>query len=158
MNSPDTETGIRQIDNAGSRVSPHEMRIFTDADVPETGPLPRNSAVRERVARHPRAAWSLIGVLPGACPVRIPVIQAAGAANVGVTVYQRDHLPRQSVRRVPVVVVPVGDDFSCGQLTCTVALPPQSEPWLAPHITNAGLIGDEVLHGLGTVVEDQQLA
>src|SRR5262249_21685521 len=89
---------------------------------------PQVLAVAHRAAGDPPPHTARILILPCAGPGRLEVEHAPGAADVCAMLQEVVHLIAETMRSLPVVVVPVSDDLPFGELAGAVALLAEHQP------------------------------
>src|SRR5207248_10308736 len=82
---------------------------------------------------------------------------AAAAADLAMAIAQSSDLTRDSIGRIPIVVIPMHDEFTAGLLAGEVALCPDGHFAIETKVANAFALRHAIHHRLRAVVNHQQL-
>jgi hypothetical protein len=158
MQRRDAQRRVREIAQLGPPARPAEADVLADLGVGERVRLPDAAAIREGVAADERLA-AAVRVAPRTRAVVVEIVELARAAYVGAR-RDRQGLRAEPPRRIPVVVVPVGDHAGGLRLRAGQVALGADRAWRAVEadVADPRIVGDEVAHGVGAVVEDQELA
>src|SRR5215471_12212615 len=102
--------------------APDKARILGNLDVRKAVALPEIPAEGQGIAGHPRPWPSFVSIQEGLGGFRLIVVKPAGPRKISAAFHHHLYLPAHTVRRIPVVIVPVHNDFAAGPLAGIVPL------------------------------------
>src|SRR5215213_10844862 len=137
MNSRDTQTGIREIDDRSSLAGPDKARVFAHLNIGKLMTVPKALAISERVAGDPRPYRRRIAILPRLISHRIEVRDATAAAQIHAAIEHCAHLRTHAPRWVPVVIIPMHDELALRFFTREITLRPDRQLLIETHVANA---------------------
>lgn len=158
MDGCDIESEIRQDDNTGAGLRPHEAGILAHLHVRKGIALPELAGIEERSSGQPLPMSFGVGVEPALAGGWLVEKHGAQTAHVRVFAPQSIDLIRDAMRRGPVIIVPVHDKAAATPPDAFIAFEAEALLLCVAGIADARVVRDEVDDGVGAVVENDELA
>ena len=158
MDEADVKRWVGDDVQAFRREGPDERSVLPNVAVGERVLGPGRTAIEQGAASQPRALVGRVAIQPGLALVEMVEKQITRAAHVGAGRRQSSHLDVQAMGRVPVVVVPMGDQLTPTQFAGQVAFRTHGKPLFETHVTDTLIVGDEVGDGILAVVHNDEFS
>src|SRR5262249_10925381 len=142
--------------NRGAAEIGNKTSIFPDIDLGKWRPLPQRPSITQCRAAYPTRASGWVDIFPRALPRGVEKQHAIETANIGIASGEHLHLKAQAMRRVPVVIVPMGNDLAARFFASVVAFGADRLAVMMAKITDLRVRRDEIGDRIVAVVEDHQ--
>src|SRR5438876_5364989 len=147
---------ILQRQNTARVGGPNKPGIHPDIVLHEPVAFPVLLPITQLASQQPHAVFRRVHILVGTTVLQIVVQQPVDSANLDSIVSERLYLITQTPRRIPIVIIPMRDDFPARMLTRQIELRPQRDLFVERNIKNSLIRRHQIVDRIRAVIDYDQ--